>query len=141
MWPTLSCMTIKKKNPVTRLMDNKPVMVLTYGSRFSMRMLKLSLTSCSIQMILLRWSTFLLGSLALTLSFMLFWIDLFLLDLIFVLKWLLLHWEILIMLFYYWLSFKLKGGCPLSSQSLRIFHCWLGQSLWAFERSSRGGYV
>ena len=29
-------------------MDNKPVMVLTYGRRFSMRMLKLSLTSCSI---------------------------------------------------------------------------------------------
>ena len=44
----------------------------------------------------LRWLTFLLGSQ--TLVVLLFWIYLFLLTLVFVLQWLSLHWEILIML-------------------------------------------
>ena len=42
--------------------------------------------------------TFLLGSLTVTLTVLLFWIYLFLLTLVFVLQWLFLHWEILIML-------------------------------------------
>ena len=42
--------------------------------------------------------TFLLGSLTLTLTVLLFWIYLFLLTLVFLLQWLSLHWEILIML-------------------------------------------
>ena len=57
-------------------------------------------------MTLLRWLTFLLESLAVTLTvlllimMMLFWISFLLLTLVFVLQWLSLHWEILIM----WLS-------------------------------------
>ena len=50
------------------------------------------------QMALLRYLTFLLGSLIVTLTVLLFWIYLFLLTLVFVLQWLSLHWEILIML-------------------------------------------
>ena len=50
------------------------------------------------QMILLRWLTFLLGSLNVTLTILLFWIYSFLLTLAFVLQWLSLHWEILFML-------------------------------------------
>ena len=50
------------------------------------------------QMTLLRWLTFLLGSMTVTLTVMHFWIYLFLLMLVFVLPWLSLHWEILIML-------------------------------------------
>ena len=51
------------------------------------------------QMTLLRWLTFLLGSQTVILIVLLFWTYLFLLTLIFVLQWLSLHWEILIMLF------------------------------------------
>ena len=50
------------------------------------------------QTTLLRSLTFLLGSLTVTLTVLLFWIYLFLLTLVFVLQWLSLHWEILIML-------------------------------------------
>ena len=50
------------------------------------------------QMKLLRWLTFLLASLTVTLTVSLFWIYLFYLTLVFFLKWLSLHWEILIML-------------------------------------------
>ena len=50
------------------------------------------------QLTLLRWLTFLLGSETVILTVLLFWIYLFLLTLIFVLQWLSLHWEILIML-------------------------------------------
>ena len=50
------------------------------------------------QMTLLRWLTFLLGYLTATLTVLLFWIYLFLLSLVFVLKWLSLYWEIQIML-------------------------------------------
>ena len=52
------------------------------------------------QMTLLRWLTFLLGSQTVILIVLLFWIYFFLLMLVFVLQWLSLHWEILIM----WLS-------------------------------------
>ena len=44
------------------------------------------------------WLTFLLGSQTVVLIVLLFWIYLFLLTLVFVLQWLSLHWEILIML-------------------------------------------
>ena len=50
------------------------------------------------QMTLLRWLTFLLGSQTEILIVLLFWIYIFLLTLVFVLQWLFLHWEILIML-------------------------------------------
>ena len=49
------------------------------------------------QMTLLRWLTFLLGSQTVILIVLLFWIYFFLLMLVFVLQWLSLHWEILIM--------------------------------------------
>ena len=50
------------------------------------------------QMILLRWLTFLLGSLTVTRTDLLFWIYFFVLTVVFVLQWLTFHWEILIML-------------------------------------------
>ena len=50
------------------------------------------------QTISLRWLTFLLRSQTEVLTVLLFWIYLFLLTLVFVLQWLSLHWEILIML-------------------------------------------
>ena len=50
------------------------------------------------QMTLLRCLTFLLGSLIVTLTVLPFWIYLYLLTPLFVLQWLSLHWEILIML-------------------------------------------
>ena len=51
------------------------------------------------QMTLLRWLTFLLRSLTVTLTDLHFWIYLFLLMVVFVLQWVSLHWKILIMLF------------------------------------------
>ena len=64
-----------------------------------------------------RWSTFLLGSLTLTLTFLLFWIYFFLLLLVFVLQWLSLYWKILIM----WLShFSLTFH---QTQNEIWFHC------------------
>ena len=59
------------------------------------------------QMTLLRWLTFLLGSQTVILIVLLFWIYFFLLMLVFVLQWLSIHWEILIMLlFQFPLTFK-----------------------------------
>ena len=52
----------------------------------------------SISMALLRWLTFLLGSPTVIPTVLLFWIYLFLLMPVFVLQWLSLHWEILIVL-------------------------------------------
>ena len=49
------------------------------------------------QITLLRWLTLLLGSQTVILIVLLFWIYFFLLTLVFVLQWLSLHWEILIM--------------------------------------------
>ena len=46
-------------------------------------------------MTLLRWLPFLLGSLTVTLTVLLFWIYLFLLMLVFVLQWVSSHWETL----------------------------------------------
>ena len=50
------------------------------------------------QMTLLRWLTFLLGSQAVILAVLLFWIYFFLLTLVLALQWLSLHWEVLITL-------------------------------------------
>ena len=50
------------------------------------------------QMTLLRWLTFLLGFLTVTLTVLLFWICFSLLTLVFAVQWLSLHWEILVML-------------------------------------------
>ena len=63
------------------------------------------------QMTSLRWLTFLLGSQILIV--LLFWIYFFLLTLVFVLQWLSLHWEILIMLLSQFpLTFQLiHNGC------------------------------
>ena len=49
------------------------------------------------QMTLLRWLTFLLASQTVILTILFFWIYLFLLMLVFVLQWVSLYWEILIM--------------------------------------------
>ena len=65
----------------------------------------------------LRWLTFLRGSQTVILTVLLFWISFFLLTLLFVLKWLWLHREILIML---WSQF------PLTSHHIQWdvpFHC------------------
>ena len=50
------------------------------------------------QTTLLRWLTFILGSQAVILTVLLFWISFFLLMLVFVLQWLSLHWKIRIIL-------------------------------------------
>ena len=70
-------------------------------------------------------------------------LDLFLLLLVFVLQWLPFYWEILIMdcVSFHWLSVKLKMGCPISWYTLWLFSCWLGCSLWSFEKCSLGGYL
>ena len=74
----------------------------------------------------------LFGSLTVTLIVLLFRIYFFLLTLVFVLQWLSLHWEILIMwlspCYFHWLSIR----CPVSLLSLWLFLCWLGWYLWSF---------
>ena len=69
-------------------------------------------------MTLLRWLTFLHGSLTVILTVLLFWIYLFLLTQVFVVQWL-WHWEILIMLLsQFSLNFRqTQNGMP----------CWLAQ--------------
>ena len=42
---------------------------------------------------------------------------------------------------FHWLSIKFTMGCPISLHSLWLFSCWLGWSLWSFERCSIGGYL
>ena len=69
-------------------------------------------------MTLLRWLTFLLKSQTVILIILLFCIYLFLLMLVFVLEWLSLHWEILIMLLS---QFPLT--IPSNSQRYALFHC------------------
>ena len=70
-------------------------------------------------------------------------LDLFLfLMLVFVLQWLSLHWKILIMLSQFPLTFQLShNGMPHFIASLWLFSCWLGWSLWSFDRCSMGGYL
>ena len=65
------------------------------------------------QTTLLKWLTFLLRSLTVTLTVLLFWISFFLLILVFVLQWLSLHWEILIVLSQFPLSsHHIHNGVP-----------------------------
>ena len=86
------------------------------------------------QMTLPIWSTFLLGFQTVILIVLLFWIYFFLLTLVFVLQWLSLHWEILIMLLpQFPLTFHhIHRGWPVSLHWLWLFLCWLGWSLWSF---------
>ena len=64
-------------------------------------------------MTLLRWLTFQLWSQTVILTVLLFWIYFFLLTLVFVLQWLSLHCEILIMLFQFPLTFHhIHNGMP-----------------------------
>ena len=72
------------------------------------------------QMTLLRWLTFLLGSQSVIRIILHFWIYFVLLTLVFVLQWLSLHWEILIMLLSQFpLTFQvIHNRMPISSHSL-----------------------
>ena len=76
------------------------------------------------QTTLLRWLTFILRSLTVAVTVLLFWIYLFLLVLVFILQWLSLHWEILIFfLCQFPLTFiKLKAGWPVSLLALWLFY-------------------
>ena len=72
------------------------------------------------QMTLVRWLTFLFRSQTVILIILLFWIYFLLLMLVFVLQWLSLHWEIMIMLLSQFpLTFQqFITGCPISLHSL-----------------------
>ena len=89
----------------------------------------------------LRGLTFLLGSQIVILIVLFFWISSFLLMLVFVLQWLSLNWEILIMVLshFHWFSIRLTTGCTVLL--LWLFSSWLAQTSWSFERCSMGGYV
>ena len=91
------------------------------------------------QMTLLRWLTFLLGSQTMLLTVLVFCICLFILMLVFVLQWLFVHREILIMLLSHFI--QIHSGIPCFIASLWLFLCWLGWSLWSFERCSMVGYL
>ena len=95
------------------------------------------------QMALLRWLTFLLGSQTVILIVLLFWICVFFLTLVFVLQWLYLHWEILIMLLpcFHWLPIKFTTVCLVWLHFLWLFSFWLGWSSWSCDRCSMGGYL
>ena len=67
---------------------------LTYSSRTD----RLVNFVIMFRMTLLRWLTFLLRSLTVTLTVLLFWIYFYLLTLVFVLQWIFPHWETLVML-------------------------------------------
>ena len=92
---------------------------------------------------LLRWLTFLIRSLPVTLTVLLFWIYFYLLMLVFVLQWLSLHWETLIMLLSQFplVSLTLTTRCTVSLHCLWIFSFWLGWSLWSFERCSMQAFI
>ena len=52
------------------------------------------------------------------------------------------HWQILIMLSQFPVTFpQTQIGCPFSSYSMQRFSCWLGWSLWSFERWFLGRYL
>ena len=103
------------------------------------------------QTTLLRCLTFPLGSQTVIITVPLFWIYLFLLDLISSLD-LFIHlfykgfpstgefWSCCCLSFH-WLSIIFTTGCPVSSHCLLLFSCWLGPSSWSFETCSMGGYL
>ena len=76
------------------------------------------------------------GFLAVTLRVLFFWIYFFFLMQLFVLQWLSLHKEILIMLLCQFpLTFhQSQNGMPLSLHSLWLFLAWLGWPSWSSER-------
>ena len=67
----------------------------------------------------------------------------FFLTLVFVLQWLSLPWEILIMLLSQFplMFHEIHNGMPVSLRVLWVLSCWLGWSLWSFEGFSMGGYL
>ena len=67
----------------------------------------------------------------------------FFLTLVFVLQWLSLPWEILIMLLsqFPFTFHEIHNGMPVSLRVLWVLSCWLGWSLWSFEGFSMGGYL
>ena len=96
------------------------------------------------QMTLSRFLTFLLGFQTVILIVLLFWIYLFPLKLVSVLQrlWLSIgkFWSCCCLGFN-WLSVKFTTGFPISSHSLWLSLCWLGWSLWSFERCSMRGHL
>ena len=72
---------------------------------------------------LLRWLTSLLGSQAVILTVLLFWISFFLLTPVFLLK---------CCLIFHWLSIIFTTGCL---HYLWLFSCWLGRSSWTAPKS------
>ena len=73
--------------------------------------------------------TFLLGFLAVTRRVRLFWIYFYLLMLVFVLQWLFLHCEILIIFLFQ----TPPKSSSVSLYSLWLFSCWLGRYSWLFH--------
>ena len=94
-------------------------------------------------MVLLKWLIFLLGSLTVTLIVLLLWIYFSLLTLVFVLRWLSLHWKILVMLLSQFpMTFhKTQNGMSHFIARLMTNSYWLGWSSWSFGRCSMGGYL
>ena len=81
----------------------------------------------------LRSLTFLLGSQNVILTVLLFWIYFFFLVLVFVLQWLSLHWEILILLSQFSLTFHhIHNGIPHFIALLITILCWLW--LWRYRK-------
>ena len=81
----------------------------------------------------LRSLTFLLGSQNVILTVLLFWIYFFFLVLVFVLQWLSLHWEILILLSQFSLTFHhIHNGIPHFTALLMTILCWLW--LWWYRK-------
>ena len=77
----------------------------------------------------LKWPIW-IRSLTVTLTVLPFWIYFFVLMLIIAVKCFSLHWKFwsCCCLTFHWLFNKLKTGCLISSCSIWIFLCWLGQS-------------
>ena len=72
------------------------------------------------QMTILRWLTFIIGSLTVTLTVLLFWVYSFFLLWLFVLPWLSSNGKFWLCccFSFHWISVKLKMGCTVSSHSL-----------------------
>ena len=89
------------------------------------------------------WLTFLLRSQIVILIVLLFWISFFLLMLVFLIDGFpsIGKFRSCCCLSFHWLSIKFTMGCSISSHNLWLILCWLGQSLWSFERCSMGEYL
>ena len=87
--------------------------------------------------------TFLHGYQFVILIVLLFCMSFFLLILLFVLQWLSLHWEILIMVLSLFIDFpsNSKHVAPFYCINLWLFSCWLAPCSWSIERCSMGGYT